>query len=108
MAEYRDRWVDDPYLELPGWRMRFDRWLQRRVMTSAAGLVTVSEPWATQYRQKYSLPVVAIYNGFDPRDFPDDDTARPAPGALRILHAGSLYGGRRDPRRCFGRSRRAA
>ena len=102
VAEYRDRWVDDPYLKLPQWRLRLDRYLQRRLMATATGIVTVSEPWAAQYRDRFGLPLATIYNGFDPKDFPETDTPEKAsPGPLHIVHTGALYGGRRDPRPLF-------
>ncbi|HYM03681.1 MAG TPA: glycosyltransferase, partial [Stellaceae bacterium] len=53
VAELRDRWADDPYDVVPRWRAALNQWLERRTLGSAAGLVTVTEPWAEFYRRKY-------------------------------------------------------
>ena len=70
IAEFRDRWADDPYFEAPDWRMALLDRMERRVAGSASGIVTVSEPWSAFYRAKYGKPVATIYNGYDPQDFP--------------------------------------
>jgi glycosyltransferase involved in cell wall biosynthesis len=64
--------------------------------------VTVSEPWAVRYRQKYGLPVATIYNGYDERDFPDIGPVEPlSRDTLVIVYAGVIYAGRRDPTPLF-------
>ncbi len=103
IAEFRDRWADDPYDLVPAWRARLDHWVERRVLASAAGVVTVSEPWAEFYRTKYDKPVELVYNGYDPDDFPGDPDAPVQSGteAVRILYTGGIYPGRRDPTPLF-------
>jgi glycosyltransferase involved in cell wall biosynthesis len=103
IAEFRDRWVDDPYNEYPDWQRRRLSSLERRVVSTAAGIVTVSEPWAEMYRTKFGKPVSAIYNGFDPADFPIDRPGSPrAPSdELDIVYTGVIYAGRRDPSPLF-------
>ena len=71
---------------------------ERRLMNQAAGIVTVSEPWADIYRAKYGRPTRAIYNGYDPEDLPQP-APQPQDGPLTILYAGAIYPGRRDPSR---------
>lgn len=103
VAELRDRWADDPYGELPRWRLGLDHWLERRVLNSATALVTVTEPWAGFYREKYAKPVATIYNGYDPRDFPPGliyDGAT-ADSKLIIGYTGGIYPGIRDPTPLF-------
>lgn len=99
IAELRDRWADDPYDELPAWRIRADQWLERRILKTARGLVTVSEPWAEFYRQKYGKPVAMILNGYNPEDFDfplsEDLTTPSLP--LVIGYTGGIYTGKRDP-----------
>ncbi len=103
IAELRDRWADDPYEELPAWRAALDQVLERRVLAHAAGLVTVTEPWAEFYRRKYTAPVETVYNGYDPADFPFDPLgpANVASPYLRIVYTGLIYPGRRDPTPLF-------
>jgi glycosyltransferase involved in cell wall biosynthesis len=103
VAELRDRWADDPYDTSPRWRRALNDWLERRVLTTAKALVTVTEPWAEFYREKYAKPVATIYNGYDPTDLADLDAAAPplAPNRLVIGYAGSIYPGRRDPTPLF-------
>jgi glycosyltransferase involved in cell wall biosynthesis len=105
IAEFRDRWADDPYFEAPDWRMALLDRMERRVAGSASGIVTVSEPWSAFYRAKYGKPVATIYNGYDPQDFPlqpDPPQAQVSPSPdLTITYAGVLYSGRRDPSALF-------
>jgi len=98
IAEYRDRWVDDPYGDYPGWLRKRLAALEQRVVSDAAGIVTVSEPWADFYRAKFRKPVATIYNGFDPADFTLDRPVAPRAGAdeLEIVYTGAIYSGRRD------------
>ena len=103
VAEMRDRWADDPYGEQPSWRSVLDQWFERHLVSSARGLVTVTEPWAKFYRQKYGKPVATIYNGYDPLDFDfveSDYGSTPLP-YLVIGYTGGIYPGRRDPSPLF-------
>jgi glycosyltransferase involved in cell wall biosynthesis len=90
VAEYRDRWCDDPYVVMPRWRAWLEHRLERRMMQRAAGIVTVSEPWAELYRAKYGRPTRAILNGYDPEDLPDPAPA-PGPGPVRIVYPSPLF-----------------
>lgn len=101
VAEFRDRWADDPYYPPPPWRHGLEKMLERRLARSAAALVTVSAPWAADYRQKYGKPTETIYNGFDPNDFGAPGGGAPEPDLLRIVHTGRIYPGRRDPSPLF-------
>ncbi len=105
IAEFRDRWVDDPYSLQPAWRRWFDGHTERALVRRAAGIVTVSDVWSRFYAGKYGLPTETVMNGFDPRDFSlDVDPSAGLP--LRLLHAGTIYPGRRDPRALFEAIRR--
>lgn len=100
LAELRDRWTDDPYGQPPRWRQQLDRWLEQAVLRRAAGIVTVSSRWSDFYADRYGLPTETAMNGYDPADFTQQ--APPSPGLpLRLLHAGTIYPGRRDPRALF-------
>jgi hypothetical protein len=96
IAEFRDRWVDDPYAVRPRWRARIDSYLEGLLVRSSAGIVTVSDVWSRFYAGKYGLSTETVMNGYDPIDFQltlDPPHSLP----LRVLHAGTIYPGRRDP-----------
>lgn len=100
VAEIRDRWADDPYDPMPRWRLALDRRLERRVLASARGIVTVSETWAQAYRERYGKPTAVIYNGFVPEDTERQPSTAPFGDrcSLRIVHTGAIYAGSRpDP-----------
>jgi glycosyltransferase involved in cell wall biosynthesis len=102
IAEFRDRWADDPYALIPEWRRFVDRRIEALTVSRADGLVTVSEPWSRHYAGVYRLPVVTVMNGFDPRDFAalQLDAAQPDL-PLRIVYTGFVYPERRDPTPLF-------
>ncbi len=100
LAEYRDRWSEDPYDDppLPPWRSWIDRRMEDRLLRSAAGIVTVSEPWAADYRARWGKRVCVAYNGYDAADFADLGAIAPGKSAqLEIVYTGILYPNRRDP-----------
>lgn len=102
ITELRDRWVDDPYYPPPAWRLRIDGTLERRVIERSSALVTVSEPWAEDYRAKYGKPVAVIYNGYDPEALEGATSIGASDEvALRIVYTGGIYPGRRDPAPLF-------
>ncbi len=102
ITELRDRWVDDPYYPPPDWRLKIDGSLERRVIERSSALVTVSEPWAEDYRAKYGKPVEVIYNGYDPEALEGAASLGAADDvALRIVYTGGIYPGRRDPAPLF-------
>lgn len=96
VAEYRDLWLEEPSYPFEGLRRRLDAWLERRILASAAGLVTVSEPLAETLRHKTSVPVEVVLNGYDPTDAARG--ARSAEGeGIELSYTGMLYEGRQDP-----------
>ena len=105
IGEFRDRWVDDPYVAQPALRRWIDDRLERVVASRAAGIVTVSGVWSRFYASKYGLPTETVMNGFDPKDF-SLDLDPPYGLPVRLLHAGTIYPGRRDPRPLFEAIRR--
>ena len=56
IAEFRDRWSDDPYYPKPSWRQAVEARLERRIVGSAQAIVTVSQPWAERYAGAYGKP----------------------------------------------------
>lgn len=101
VVEFRDRWSDDPYYPPPRWRQAIDRWGERRIIGQARGLVTVSEPWADQYRRTYQKPILTMYNGYDNTNGAGDSPGAADSPCLTVRYLGSIYPGRRDPSTLF-------
>ena len=99
VIEYRDRWMEDPYgLEEPKIRRWLDRKIEEWCARAAKSIVTVSEPWAEDYKARWGKPVTVAYNGFDPDDVEILNDVMPEPGdKLNILYTGIIYPERRDP-----------
>lgn len=107
VAEFRDLWADEPFPQAPAWRRWIDKKVESRKLKSATAIVTISEPWGEHYRKRYvGKPVHVAMNGFDPEDF-NFDLSRTAqlspapPSPLKVIYAGALYPGRRDPSPLF-------
>ena len=99
VAELRDLWTENHYYEYGPLRRSLERFLERRLLSSAKGLVTVSEPLAQTLRERYKHPVAVILNGFDPEDIEDinDGHSHSAPdGTIHIVYTGSIYEGKYD------------
>ena len=95
VAEYRDPWTGQhtyqKYWPMP----MMDRWLERRTLSGASGIITISSTMARILSEKLGRPVEVIENGFDPDDLPAKSAGTAGPFVL--LHAGTLYRGQRDP-----------
>ena len=98
VMEYRDRMAEDPYsTRSKSFRKKIEKKLEDWWIKQAAAIITVSEPWAEDYRDRFGLPVLSVYNGFDPDDFPPDYPRKPTDSTiLNIVYTGILYQERRD------------
>ncbi len=107
VVEFRDRWTDDPYSPPLFWRRWRNRRAERALIDQASALVTVSEPWAADYRARYEKPTAVIYNGYDAEFCADGpfDGAVGSPG-LEIVYTGGIYPGYRDPSPLFAAMKR--
>lgn len=90
VGDLRDLWVDNHDYPFPDWRRPFDRMLERRVLRSAAGLVTVSQPLASQL-ERFGRPVAVVLNGYDDADYVTDAPAPVPSRILRIVYTGTIY-----------------
>jgi glycosyltransferase involved in cell wall biosynthesis len=98
VGELRDLWSGNHYRDLRTWQQRVDASLERRVLTSAAGLITVSQPWADAL-SVFGRPVTVVSNGYD--EYRAGEGAVHDPMRLTIVYTGGLYKGRRDPTPLF-------
>ena len=116
VADLRDPWAGNPDSIESGLRKRLVDRYERRVLESAACLVTVTEPLAEALRTRYpGKPVGVVLNGFDPEDYRAEqrsaaerdanpiNASGPQPGArandgvLRVVYTGSMYRGDMTP-----------
>ena len=99
LACFRDPWIVNR--DISEWTLhrRYERWLERKVMTRATRVIANTplnqQGWAKAYPDQ-AHKMVTITNGFDPERFVLAEP-RPRADVLTILHAGELYQGR-DPR----------
>lgn len=93
MLDFRDGWVDDPYLELP---TGFHRWLhstlERRIVRHASHLVVYGEWLEQRFREKYpDTPCTVILNGFDADDFAVEAAPVGDSDVIRLAYSGSVF-----------------
>lgn len=101
VAELRDLWTDSSYYEFSGWRKRIESALEKKILSTAAALITVSEPLADVLCEKNKKPTASILNGFDPEDYPAVRTNMFDPDCLNLVYTGMVYKGKRDPSPLF-------
>lgn len=101
VAEYRDAWVTNGYYDGAWFRKPFERALERWALSSAAGIVGLTETTARTLGLYHGKPAEVVMNGFDPDDFAAPPPPPLDPGRLTILYAGSIYVGKRDPSLLF-------
>lgn len=98
IAELRDLWTDNPY----GSIRPFEKYIEKKVLSSASLIVTTTESSANILAKRYNnVSVYAILNGFDVKDFQDNSESSnygmKSNKKVKILYAGTLYAGKRDP-----------
>lgn len=104
VADFRDPWTLSAAYDVPRWRRPVDALIERRIVRHATRIVVTTEhdvdlfarayPWA---REKLRL----VRNGFDPADFAGLAGPPAADAPFVLTHAGSFYGGGRDPDALF-------
>lgn len=101
VADFRDLWVDNECYDYPPWRLECEEKVERRTVSKAAAMVTVSEPLAELLRSKYGKTVRVIPNGFDACDYPGQVGPQSERGELLIVYTGNIYPERQSPRPLF-------
>jgi len=94
VADFRDLWTGNPAYQGPAWRRSLDRRMERRWLSAADGLVTVSAPMKDALARVAgsAVPTTVIPNGYDEEDFTGIAPTPSEPGLFRIVHAGTFYG----------------
>ena len=93
VAEFRDLWTDLGRYDSPR-RQRLDEATERRLLTGATGVVTVSQGYGRVLSERGARRVAIVTNGFDP-----EDLAEGAPGSPPVVtYVGTYYADRQDLR----------
>lgn len=101
ICDFRDPWIGNPYHKSKGKIIDgFSGFLEARIVLNSTLLTANTEQLRLAFQQRYpSLGpdrIVVLSNGFDPEDFKlaDLSAATPSHEALKVVHAGFLYGAR--------------
>ena len=86
----RDLWIDNHYNNYPFWRKFYDKRLEKKVLSSANLLITVSEPLKKVLLSKFDVPVLVIRNGFDKNDYQKHFRLKKN-NHFTITYTGTLY-----------------
>jgi len=99
IADLRDLWTQNNYHPYNTFRRCVERRLEIRTLSSADILTTISNPLVEKLSEIHRKnKIVCIPEGFDPEQL--SKTAQLA-DKFTIMHAGSLYKGKRDPEPLF-------
>jgi glycosyltransferase involved in cell wall biosynthesis len=101
VGELRDLWVDFHRYHIGRIRKHIERRLEKRVLSSATGLVTVSEPMAELLRKRYCKPTAVVLNGYDPEDYLPRTAPPSGSSELRLVYTGMVYESNHNPRMLF-------
>lgn len=100
LACFRDPWITNANPEQRGLQLRYDRWLEAKVMRRATRLIANTplnqQGWAKAFPEQ-AHKIVTITNGFDPERFATPPPPTQRASGLTMVHTGELYYGR-DPR----------
>ena len=96
VCELRDLWVDNDNYAFPAWRRHLEDRLERRTLSTASALVTVSDPLAQTLKTKYALPTYIVTNGYEPDDYTAPVRGLLPKAGLNIVYTGFLYQEKQD------------
>lgn len=100
VVDYRDLWYGDVLREwLPEWRKRLELRIEKRLLTQADMVITVSEP-KTDYMRKMHPSVTArwetLTNGYDVELYDTRERTRSVgEGGIELVYTGRLFKNRR-------------
>jgi hypothetical protein len=102
IAELRDLWIGDPYFDRHPLIKPFHDRFAETTLSRAHGFVVVTNEARERLGKITGKPILLSYNGYDPKDYEGlEDVAPIDPARLTIVHAGTIYPGRRDPTPLF-------
>ncbi len=93
VADLRDLWADNPKMATyhSQLRRKIDAKIENWVLSTAKGIVTVSEPLAVVLREKFRQPISVITNGYDLNDYPPPNSVKHDLSKLKVVYTGLIY-----------------
>ncbi len=91
IADFRDPWTNIYYyssLKLTRWADRKHHQLERKVLTYADRVVTVTLEYQALYQKNTSTPVYCLTNGFDPSDY---SSSFSTDTSFSIVYTGTMF-----------------
>ena len=95
IADYRDLWNGNPYVEDSPPRAKLLLQLERAAIRRASALTTITSSLASALATLHDRPVRTIANASDAGEW--ESVPFEPPDRFRIVHAGTLYDGLRNP-----------
>ena len=97
IADLRDLWNLNPYVNHTFIRNHFEKKLELKTFENV-DVLTTTTPLARETLQSLhpQKRIEAVVSGYDPQDFTNIKQSETS-DKLRLMYAGSLYGGKRDP-----------
>ena len=89
IADFRDPWSQNHNYQMPTWRKWFDTRLEKRVLSSASLITTVSEGFAEKLSQLHDAPISVVRNGFQPNKI--KAIKRDQTETVQIVYTGRIY-----------------
>lgn len=94
VADFRDPWSSSHNATLPVFRQKIDRWLEKRTVTNADLITTVSSGVAEKLVSLHGERVHVVRNGFQPVSDRQDAVL---PDIFTVRYTGTIYEGKQDP-----------
>lgn len=102
IADFRDAWTQNPYINYPPPIKRIEDVLERRVIESSDKVMTITDSikngFLEKYREQPRDKFVVVPHGGDPDDF---KMSTEPPSRFTLVYVGSLYGRRVDVTKVF-------
>jgi len=96
IADLRDLWTQNHFYSYGRMRQLMEKRLERKVLTNADALVTVSDPLAEKLKTVYrDAPIHVVRNGFDPDELGNGQ--HKLAHKFTISYTGHIYHGKQDP-----------
>ncbi|MCP4367656.1 MAG: glycosyltransferase family 4 protein [Deltaproteobacteria bacterium] len=100
IADLRDLWTQNPYMNKFCLIKYFEKRLELRTLSYADALVTVTEPWIDTLKAIHrDKKVYCVTNGYDDDDF--TKLSSKLTSKFTLTYTGTLYSGKRDPSLLF-------
>jgi glycosyltransferase involved in cell wall biosynthesis len=94
IADFRDPWSQSHNYSLPKFRFFLDSWLEKKIISKADLVTTVSEGFAKKLRLIHGSKVNVVRNGYQP---PWQGEVSQPTNRLIITYTGTIYAGKQDP-----------